>query len=141
MRDQNTKTSKRDYIKHSLLNFLLKRESLLIEYQLEEQLFETIRVYEQKLKQEKLKEAESKLKKKEITEIENYTKGTLTECLKGINMMIQNQGDKVSKEELKEGVEQNDKDDHNIFLKNSGSKDVRSPEVLRSSRNNVILIY
>ena len=149
MRDQNTKTSKEDYVKHSLLNFLLKRENLLIEYQLEDQLFETIRVYEQKLKQGRVEPTSSKdpenapekdkqvVSTREAGEIETYTKGTLTECLKGINLMIQNQSVNRDTQRQTEESDPPKQKDSNVFLKNSDGKEVRSPDALRSSRNNV----
>ena len=134
---ETTKTSKRDYIKYSLLNFFMRNESLFIEFQLENKLFEIIELYEQKqiekekdIRNRKEEEKEDLMraipeeegKRREIEGLASYHKGTLKECIQNINAMI---GPKES----------------NVFLKSSG-EEARLVKGLKVSPENVrFLLY
>lgn len=110
--NQNVKTSKRDYIKNSLLNYFLKNQALLIEYQLDNQLFEIVELYENRLREEK-SEASPVPSEKPATDepgLGTNHKGTLRECIRGIGLMISD-APEPSKEALRKSPEAN------VFLK------------------------
>jgi hypothetical protein len=123
--NQNQKTTKKDYIKNSLLNFFLKNQEIIIEFQFENQLFEIIELVENlhKSKNDKKKENVDK----DLGEIGNYTKGTLKECIRGIGMMIPDDTEKEYEKKER---------DSNVFFKDTGK--TKSP---KNSPGNVKLLF
>lgn len=129
--NQNIKTSKRDYIKNSLLNYFIKNERLLIDYQFEGHLFEIVELYENRFRQEQTRpnEVSENEPTKEAPGLGTNHKGTLRECIRGIGLMIAD-APESEKEALRKSPEAN------VFLKEAEL----TGKSVRGSPNNVGLI-
>jgi hypothetical protein len=106
----------------------MKNQGVLIEHHLDNQLFEIVDLYENRKKQEKEGDKDN------ISEVGNYTRGTLKECIQGIGMMIP---DDQEKEDVKK-----DKDLNVFFKESEKHKSAKnSPGNVRSVFNIRFLIY